>query len=253
MDRLVHTVLNSISNLRDQRTVSANNLANMNVPGFRRDLDNEGKSFFIDSEGGFKTRAVQVESGHHAFSRQSGFLDQTGEQLDIAIADRGYFYVQPSTGGNPALSRRGDLQLTADGQLLNGSGDQMLDTGMQPIVVPPFRSLAVDDAGRISIEPRDGAAGEVVQIAQLATVVPDGIDLQKGADGYIRQSDQAVPPPDLRAQVVQGVLEGSNVNPTEELIASIDLQRSFEVNLKMISSAKEIDEAGSRLLRLPEG
>ena len=60
------------------------------------------------------------------------------------------------------------------------------------------------------------------------------------------------PRPDQTAKVAQGVLEGSNVNATEELIASIDLQRSFELNMRMISTAKEIDEAGSRLLRMPE-
>ena len=51
---------------------------------------------------------------------------------------------------------------------------------------------------------------------------------------------------------MQGALEGSNVNATEELISSIELQRSFELNIRMISTAKEIDEAGSRLLRMPE-
>lgn len=252
MDRLVHTALNSIANLRDQRTVSANNLANMNVPGFRRDLGNDGKAFFIESDDSLPTRAMQLEKGPYSFSRQAGFLDQTGDQLDIAIADKGFFYIQPDSGGAPALSRRGDLQVQPDGRLVNGAGDAMLDTALQPIVLPPFRSLTVDDLGMISIEPRDGVGGERVQIATLATVVPDAEVLTKGPDGHVRRPDNNVPPPDARARVVQGVLEGSNVNPTEELIASIDLQRSFEINLRMITSAQELDESGARLLRMPE-
>ena len=53
--------------------------------------------------------------------------------------------------------------------------------------------------------------------------------------------------------VVQGVLERSNVNTTEELIASIELQRSFEVNLRLITAARDMDEAGAALMKMPEG
>ncbi len=252
MDRLVHTALNSIGNLRDQRIASANNLANMNVPGFRRDLPNEGKAFYIEGEESLTSRALQLEKGPHSFSSEAGFLDQTGEQMDIAVADQGFLYVQPE-GGSPALSRRGDLHVGPDGQLKNGAGDAVLGAGLVPIVVPPFRRMDVDDAGNISIEPLAGAAGERVRIGQLATVVPAAdVELTKGLDGQIRTTDNTVPPPNQQARVLQGVLEGSNVNPTEELIASIDLQRSFEINLRMITNAKEMDEAGTRLMRMPE-
>lgn len=253
MDRLVHTALNSISNLRDQRTVSAQNLANMNVPGFRRDLANEGRAFFVEGAEGITTRALQLETGRHSFSQEAGFLNQTGEPLDLAIADKGYFFIQPGTGGEPALSRRGDLRVAPDGRLTNAAGDALLDEGLQPIVLPPFRHLMVDEAGVITIEPQDGAAGERVQVATLATAIPPEGSLGKGVDGHIRLAEGGLPPPDRQARVLQGVLEGSNVNPTEELISSIDLQRSFEVNLRMITTAQELDEAGARLLRLAEG
>lgn len=253
MDRLVHTALNSIANLRDQRIASANNLANMNVPGFRRDLPNEGRAFTLTADGSLESRALQLETGPHAFSQTAGFLDQTGEAMDLALADKGYFYVKPDSGGEPALTRRADLRTLPDGQLVNGAGETMLDEGLRPIVLPPFRRMTVDDAGMIRIEPQDGAPGEEVAIARLATVVPDGIALRKGPDGMIRQNEGGVPAPDGRGRVLQGVREGSNVNPTEELISSIELQRSFEINLRMITTAKEIDEAGSRLMRMPEG
>lgn len=252
MDRLVHTALNSISNLRDQRVASANNLANMNVPGFRRDLPNEGRAFFVDGQDSLTSRAMQLEKGPHTFSSGAGFLNQTGEAMDIAIADKGYFYIQPDSGGEPALSRRGDLRAGPDGRLVNGAGDAMLDAALNPITLPPFRSLTVDDAGVISIEPLGGAAGERVQVATLATVVVEDQLLIKGVDGQIRAPDNTVPQPDQRARVLQGVLEGSNVNATEELLASIELQRSFEINLRMITNAERLDEAGTRLLRMPE-
>lgn len=253
MDRLVHTALNSISNLKDLRTSSANNLANMNVPGFRRDLPNEGKAFFVEGEDLLSTRAMQLERGPFTFSSQAGLLNQTGERLDVAIADAGYFYIRPSTGGEPALSRRGDLEVMLDGLLRNGAGDAILSEAQQEIRLPPFRSIMIDDAGMITVEPLDGAPGETVQVARLGTSTPQERDLRKGLDGHIRNADGTLPPPDGLARVLQGVLEGSNVNPTEELVDSIDLQRTFEINLKMIKTAQELDEAGSRLLRMPEG
>lgn len=252
MDRLVHTALNSIKNLADQRVASANNLANMNVPGYRRDLPNEGRAFYIDSPDSLTSRAMQLEKGPHTFSSELGMVSRTGEPMDIAIADEGYLYIKPQTGGDPALSRRGDMRIGPDGRLLNGAGDLMLDTALQPINLPPSRAIVVDQSGTIWIEPLGGAPGEQVQVATLATVVVQDETLEKGGDGQVRTTDGTVPPPNQGARVMQGVLEGANVNVTEELVASIDLQRTFEINLRMITTAQEVDEAGARLMRMPE-
>ncbi|MCH8467344.1 MAG: flagellar biosynthesis protein FlgF [Roseinatronobacter sp.] len=255
MDRLAYTALNSLANLRDDRIVSAQNLANMSVPGFRRDLPNNGAARFLEMLGAQTSRAFQLEHGVHGFSRTPGPLEQTGDQMDIAIADRGFFLIAPATGGDMALSRRGDLQVGVDGSLRNGAGDLMLSTEMQPIILPPFRELVVDDLGQVLIAPLDGAPGALVGVAMLGTVDPaDDLALRKSEDGHIRRLDgEALPPPDQQARVVQGMREGSNVNATAELIASIELQRRFELNLRMVQTAREIDEAGAALLRPPSG
>lgn len=253
MDRLIYTALNSLSNLRGAQISNAQNLANQNVPGFRRDYLPEGQAFVMEDQGDLQARAFQVPEENPAFSRVSGFLNQTDQPLDIALADRGWFYIRPETGGAPALTRRGDLQVGSDGILRTGAGDAILDQGLQPIEVPPFRSLTVNEIGTISIEPIDGAAGERVEIATIATTLAPGLALTKGLDGQIRPTGGGpVPAPDQGGKVLQGVLEGSNVNATEELISTIDIQRNFELNLRLITSAKELDEAGARLLRMPE-
>lgn len=253
MDRLIHTALNSLANLRDTRITSAQNLANMNVPGFRRDLQNDGSAQFLSALDQVSARAFQLARTDAGFSRAPGALETTGDPMDLAIADRGFFYVQPPEGGAPALTRRADLRIGADGALLNGAGERMLDDGLQPITLPPFREMVVDDLGQVSIAPLDGPAGQLVPVAMLATVDPaDDLPLHKGADGRIRTGDGTpLPPPDQQPRVMQGVREGSNVNATAELIASIDLQRSFELNLRMIQTARDIDEAGASLLRMP--
>ena len=254
MDRLIHTALNSIDNLRDQRVISANNLANLSVPGFRRDLANEGSAHFIVADDSLPARAMQLERGLHGFSRAAGPLERTGDPMDIAIADAGFFYIAPPGGGDPALSRRGDLQIGPGGQLQNGAGEALLGLDLQPIVLPPSRDMVIDDMGQISALPLNGTEADRFIVATLATVDPPAdLALRKSPDGRIRTADDSpLPEPDQRARVLQGMREGANVNATAELIDSIELQRAFEINLRLIQTAKEIDEAGSALLQPPQ-
>lgn len=255
MDRLVYTALNSLANLRDDRVVSAQNLANMSVPGFRRDLPNDGAARFLEALGAQTSRAFQLENGVHAFSRAPGPLEQTGDPMDIAISDEGFFLIMPASGGDTALSRRGDLQIDPDGILRNGAGDMFLSNALEPIVLPAFRELVVDDMGQVFITPAEGPPGQRDLVAMLGTVnPPTEFALRKSLDGQIRSRDgEALPPPDQQARIVQRMREGSNVNATEELIASIELQRRFEINLRMIQTAREVDESGAALLRPPGG
>lgn len=260
MDRMIDTAVAALGALRADQVITAQNLANQSVPGFRRDLTIGGKTTFVTAlnaatggaAGGASTsaRALPQETPDDSFSQKQGFLDTTGQPLDVAIDGPGYFYVQPQSG-KPALSRRGDLQVTASGALENGAGQPMLDSAMQPITVPPFRSIQINDLGQITIEPLQGAPGETQTVATLATVNPQGTRLVKGNDGEIRTPAGTVPAPDQAAKVRQGALEGSNVNSVEELVKSIEIQRTYELNVKLIKEAKDIDASGARLLRMP--
>jgi flagellar basal-body rod protein FlgF len=252
MDRLIYTALNAITTLREVQATTAQNLSNLSVPGFRRDFPDEGVPRYLETPDAQVSRVFQTERGPQAFSERAGLLERTDEPMDVAIADEGYFYIEPPGGGDPALSRRGDLMVQADGTLTNGAGEAMLGTNNVPIRLPPFRSLLVDSVGQLLIEPLDGPPGERVLAGVLATVVPEGVDLRKSDDGRIRTVDGSpLPPPDQRARVMQGVREGSNVNNLEELIGTIELQRAFEMNMRMIQTAREVDESGAALLRVP--
>lgn len=252
MDRMIHTALNAIRVMRDSQINQAQNLANQNVPGFRRDLTDNTNTKFLDVMNGLQTRAFQMEGEGGAFAENAGFMDRTGEELDVAIADQGYFYIQPQDG-EVALSRRGDMRRQPDGTLVNGAGDVMLDAGLQPIQLPAYQSIRITELGELHIEPLGAAPGETVVAAVLGTVVPDaGLKLRKGLDGEIRQLDGGVPQPNQGAEVTQYTLEGSNVNPVEELLTSIEIQRNFEIGLRMVTSAKELDEGSTTLMRAPE-
>lgn len=250
MDRMIFTALNALSVERDTRVTQAQNLANMNVPGFRRDLDNDGQSRFLDVLHGLPTRAFQAEVEQSGFSDAQGALTRSDDPFDVAIDGAGYFYIQPQTGGEVALSRRGDLRLDPEGQLHNGAGDLVLDAGLAPITLPPHQSMRIDDMGQIYITPLAGGPDQAV--AMIATVVPpEELALVKSTDGHIRANGAELPAPNQGAYVRQGVLESSNVNPVQEMLASMEAQRRFELGMRMIQNAAQLDEAGARLMQPP--
>ncbi|MFD0857528.1 flagellar basal body rod protein FlgF [Roseovarius aquimarinus] len=254
MDRMIYTALNALRVNRDAQVAQAQNLANQTVPGFRRDLPNEGASKFLTAMDSATTRAFQLETGPAPFSEMQGALTRTDEELDVAISGDGYFFVQPASG-EPALSRRGDLRRDVDGTLRDGAGAAMLGPDMAPITLPAYRDIRITDIGEIYIRPVDEPGGEAVLAGVLATVIPpEDAKLTKGADGHVRGAEgTALPPPDQRGAVLQGTLEGSNVNPVEELLGTMELQRRFEMGMRMMLAAREIDESGARVMQAPEG
>ena len=251
MDRMVHTLMNSMQTVQDLQAISAQNLANMNVPGYRRDLPAQANSYVLRDDQSFEARMFASETEFGSFASEVGFMDQTGDPFDVAIMEDGYFFVKEGNG-EVGLTRRGDLRTDGAGQLVNGAGEMVLDTNMSPITLPPYRTMQITEVGQIVIEPIDGAPGETVEIATIGTVVPDpNATMAKGLDGLIRNLDGTLPQPNQMASIRQGVLEGANVNATEELISSITIQRAFEMNMRMINTAKELDEAGTEIMRAP--
>ena len=91
MDKMIHTALNSIKNLLDVRMTAAQNLASVDIPGFRRDLPNDGGSAFIQSFDKASARVFNLETGKAGFSDHQGALNQTGLKTDISIVSDGYF------------------------------------------------------------------------------------------------------------------------------------------------------------------
>ena len=249
MDRMIHTALNSIRNIYDLRSMASQNLANMVVPGFRREMPNEGGSGFLLDNGQLSPRAFALEMGPAQFSEESGAINPSDLPTDLALVNGAYFIVDP-VGADLALSRRGDFKTNADGQLIDGAGSLVMSSTMQPINVPAFREIQVTQIGEVMINPLEAQAGAFISAGFIGTVTPQA-KMIKSLDGHIRYESGAAITPDQSGKIMQNALEASNVNPVEELVNSMQMQRQFEVNLKLISAAKELDEGGAQLLRMP--
>ena len=249
MDRSIYTALNSMNILRDNQSVTAQNLANISVTGFQKDIQINFASVYLDRDKGIDPRVMALQEPG-GFDSTPGPMQQTGSPLDLAVDGFGYFIVKPANGIT-ALSRRGDFKVSADGTLRDGTGTQPLSVDLEPISIPPHRKISISGDGIIEIEPLNAPIGQTVQVAQLATTFGSEVPLGKTIDGFVRPVDGSIPAADNRTILLSGFLEGSNVQSVDELVTGIDQSRAYEINVKFITTAQEIDEASASLMRMP--
>ena len=251
MDRLAQTALTALRQMQDNKFDLANNLANVNVPGFRRDLPNEGNAGFLKELEKLSAKVLPLETEARKFSNEAGQLQNTGLETDVAVLNEGFFYIQPEDG-EIALSRRGDLGLNAQNQLVNGVGDLVLSDGLAPIILPNnFTSMSITDIGEVLVQQAGAPDGQLTPVGFIGSTSSEIDQLVKSLDGNIRKADGTVPAGDQTARFGQGFLESSNVSAIEELIRNIDMQRQFEINVKLIKKASDLDSAGAKLMNLP--
>ena len=261
MDRMAQTALNSLKMLMENQMATSHNLANLSTPGYRQDVVTDFGSIYLNRQNGVEPRIVSSRNVG-GFSIEQGAMDNTKNPLDLAIDGSGYFVIEPKNDGKTALSRRGDLTTSETGELLDGAGNKILDGGMQPLIVPAFRSITISPQGEIFIQPIGGEPDAPPQnVGVLATYVPTEEDkLKKSLDGHIRiesepnengQTNIQDINPNQQAKIVIGFLEKSNVNAVNEMVNTIDQQRKFEMHVKFIQMAEELDSVGASLLRMP--
>ena len=247
MDRLVNTALTAMRAAMSRQSTIANNLANANTTGFRAEIANASTAWINGQT--FNTRAQAAEQVLGADMKE-GSAKATGNPLDVAIDGDALLAVQ-ATDGSEAYTRRGDLKLSDSGLLTTGDGLPVIGNS-GPITLPPFDSISIAHDGTIAIVPQGGDAALPQQIDQLKLASPTGSQIAKGLDGLFREVHGGILPTDPQGSVMPGALEGSNVNATEALVQMIEASRSWENQVKMIDTAKQIDDGGASLMRLPD-
>lgn len=245
MDRALYIAMSGAVQNTLGQTAHANNLANVSTTGFRSDYtQSRAMGVFGDH---FPTRAYAMTE-RPASDLSQGSMIQTDRNMDLAIEGDGWFAVQ-GPDGNEAYTRAGDLSVDAFGRLVNGKGLQLLGTG-GPVVLPEYEQIDISKAGIITIQPKGEDPTAVAEPVQLKLVNPDSDLLEKGEDGLFRFRDPEVGPanPDLNVTVAGGFLEGSNVNPVGEMTSLIQLNRQYEMQVKMMKRADELAAATTQLL-----
>lgn len=240
MDALIYTVMSSANRAMRAQQVHANNLANLDTNGFRADLElatsEAVPGYGYDSRHMSRLQADAVAAG-------AGAMRETGRDLDVAILGEGLFAVEWQ--GGEAYTRAGNFTVDGDGALTLNGRAVLGDGGA--IVLPPFTAMSVASNGVISILP----PGEVdmQEVDRLRLVRGEAADLTKNEAGLIVSRTGDNLPVDDTVQVRSGYLEGSNVSAIGEMVATMSLNREFELQMKLYKSADSMAEAGNRLIR----
>ncbi|WP_340313853.1 flagellar basal-body rod protein FlgF [Rhizorhabdus argentea] len=245
MDKLIYSSLSAMRAAMARQTTTANNLANINTAGFRGEMSSS-TALYLKGDG-FEARATN--SGEVVSADMSeGTVSETGRNLDVAIQGKDSFLAVQSREGDEAYTRRGDLKLSDSGLLTTGDGLPVLGDG-GPITLPPYDKLTIASDGTISIVPQGADPSQIQTVDRLKLVATNGTDIAKGLDGLFRPRNGGTLAPDPQANVRQGAIEGSNVNASATLIDMIEASRDWDMQVKMMSSAQDIDKASADLMR----
>jgi flagellar basal-body rod protein FlgF len=247
MDRALYIAMSGAKQNVVSQTAHSNNLANASTTGFRSDYtQSRAQPVFGDH---FPTRAFAMAE-RPASDLQQGPLQATGRQMDVAIEGPGWFVVQ-GADGEEAYTRAGDLSVDPQGRLMNARGLQLMGDG-GPIVLPPFETIEIGRDGTVSIRPQGEGPEAVAEVVQIRLVNPDGKTLEKGTDGLFRLRGRQPGDPganiDPNMSLVNGFVEGSNVNAVTELTQVLAMNRQYEMQIKLMKTADENSAAATQLL-----
>ena len=220
MDRMIYLSMTGAKALMERQDALSHNLANASTDGFRADLMT-ARAVPIREEGTATTRVFAVETST-GFDGKSGPIRQTGNPMDVAIRDRGWFAVQ---------ARRGQTVL--------GDGG--------PISIPDGADVHVADDGTVMVQI---GKQKPTQAGKLKLVDPELADLKKGDDGLMRMKEGGEAPVSDSVRVAQGAVEGSNVNVVESMVGMIEVQRQFEMQMKLLQTAEANEQRASQVLSI---
>jgi flagellar basal-body rod protein FlgF len=202
--------------LKEMQTV-ANNIANMATTGYRAENVIFTEHVKSSGDGG---PSISMATAAARFTTDSqGTLTQTGGTFDLAIEGDGFFQIETPQGIR--LSRAGAFIPTPEGDLVTPDGYRLLDAGAAPVFVPgDAKSVSVSSDGTLSA---DGTA-----LTQIGLVTPEDPNDLIREDGVRYRTEGATIPVE-GGTMVQGFLEGSNVDAVGQVARMIEVQRAYEM------------------------
>lgn len=264
----LHSAATGMSALSTKLDVTANNLANVNTDGFKASRVNFQDLLYVEkaqpgvenANGDQRPMGTYVGLGVRVSGTQLDFRQgpviTTDRELDIMIQGRGFFQIQVGPDEAPngiAYTRAGNFTLNEDGEIVLGT-----DQGrrLEPTITIPedATGITISLDGRVSVlQPGTTQPSEIGQIQLAVFANPAGLK-QIGENLFVETiaTGPAITGEPAQQQfggVRQGVLEGSNVDPTTELINLIRTQRAFEMNSQSIRTADEVLQQVAALRR----
>jgi len=235
MDISSFVLLSREQALKRRLDVAANNMANMDTAGFKRErpvfreyVETSPEDAVPDAR---KMSFVLDFGAMHDAS--TGAFKSTGNPMDVMIDGPGYLAVEAPDGGT-AYTRAGFVKINETGQLTTAGGQRLLGEGGKPITVP------VDQQANLSISTDGTVKGKDGPLGRLAvTVFDDERGVSPRGDGLMAATggrELGAAETTLRT----GGIEGSNVEPIVETTAMVDILRAYQTSMKMSQDIEDM-------------
>jgi len=241
--------------------VIANNLANINTPGFKRSQINFQDLLYLKmSHAGSEVASginsptgLEIGSGVRAASPTKVFtigeMENTGRPLDVAIAGDGFLQVT-MPNGEIRYTRDGSLQVNANGQLVTATG-----YSIEPAITIPTDAAAMDIGkdGTVSITDASGTQSSVGTLQLVRFPNPTGLSSE--GDNLYAQTEASgtavtgTPGEGGIGSIQSGMLEKSNVQMVTELVSLITAERAYEINSRAIQAGDKMLQTATSLSR----
>lgn len=238
MDSGFYAACTALMSRTDALDTVANNLANTSTAGYRAE-HNIFSTVLASKKSALPPLNQAINDynvlGGTRLDMTQGSLEKTGNDMDLGIDGPGFFVVQTPTGR--FYTRAGNLQVSAQKQLITAQGDPVLgENGVIPVVGGPM-SISAD--GTISV---NGAVAGKIKVVEF----PAGVTLQRaGATYYTAPKGSEVAAKD--SKIRQGMLESSNVNPMAGMVELISVQRSAEMMQRALAMFnQDIDKTATQ-------
>lgn len=223
MEAAGYVTLSRQSGLMSEMRIIANNIANAATSGYRQ----EGLIFSEYIQAGQDQSSLSMSRARiRNTSHELGALTQTNGSFDFAIEGDGFFLIETPAGER--LTRAGSFSPNADGDLVTMDGYRVLDAGGAPVFIPPDQTgISVAADGTLSANGQLlGEIGLVQPSDRLGLVREDGVRFR--ADAGIEPAENAT--------ILQGFVEGSNVNPILQVSRMIEVQRAYEMGQSFLET-----------------
>lgn len=226
--------------LERQFDVVANNLANLNTTGFKASSSVFQEFLMpVARDSSFRGSDAQMHSvldrGIYRDFGQ-GAIQQTGNPLDVALAGDGFFAVQTANGER--YTRNGAMQINANGQLVTLDGNAVAGENGPIVFQPTDHDISISADGRITVLEGPTTAEtfrgriRVVNFAQPQQLQQTGGNLYTAPQGI-------APQPATNVRVLQGAIEGSNVNGVLEMTRMVEINRTYSLIASLLQSQDE--------------
>ena len=243
IDRFAFTAMTGAKHAMGQLATTTHNMANLQTPGFREMLS-MFRAVPVDGASA-DSRAFVVDSTPGA-DWTPGSISPTGNPLDVAIKDQGLFVVRRGDG-QEAYTRSGKFHLDAQGFLVTTAGFNVLDDQGSEIQIPEgSEDIQILANGTVRVT----LPGQMFDttVARLKLVNPMPHTLERLPDGLFGSTEELEASDDVN--VLQGSIEGSNVNAAQAMVQMIAQNRLFDLNIRLIQAAEQNSKTAGTLMSL---